>query len=77
MPKSYFLVPGYGAQGGKAQDIMSAFDKRGLGAIVNSSRGIIYAYKKKEDPENYKACARQAVLDMKQDLMSGIGTIRI
>ena len=45
MPKSYILVPGYGAQGGKGSDLKPFFNSDGLGAIVNSSRGIIAAYK--------------------------------
>ena len=45
MPKSFILVPGYGAQGGKGEDLVHFFDEDGLGAIVNSSRGIITAYK--------------------------------
>ena len=45
MPKSYILVPGYGAQGGKGKDLVHFFNEDGLGAIVNSSRGIIAAYK--------------------------------
>lgn len=45
MPKSFILVPGYGAQGGKGADLVHYFDENGLGAIVNSSRGIIAAYK--------------------------------
>lgn len=46
MPKAYFLVPGYGAQGGTAKDVVNAFNKDGLGALVNSSRGIIFNYEK-------------------------------
>ena len=45
MPKSFILVPGYGAQGGKGADLVHFFNEDGLGAIVNSSRGIICAYK--------------------------------
>lgn len=51
MPKSIFLVPGYGAQGATAKDICNCFNKDGLGAIVNSSRGIIFAYKNKYTKE--------------------------
>ena len=72
MPKAYILVPGYGAQGGKGSDLLNFFDKDGLGAIVNSSRGIIAAYKKDEysgfGDNNYADASRQAVLDMKKDL---------
>ena len=46
MPKSYFLVPGYGAQGGSAEGVKPCFNEDGLGAIVNSSRGIMFAYKR-------------------------------
>ncbi|MBR5047027.1 MAG: orotidine-5'-phosphate decarboxylase [Eubacterium sp.] len=73
MPKTYILVPGYGAQGGQGKDLGVFFNEDGLGAIVNSSRGIICAYKKdpyKErfGPEDYADASRQAVLDMKEDL---------
>lgn len=72
MPKTYILVPGYGAQGGKAEDLVHYFNKDGLGAIVNSSRGIIAAYKQKGyekfGPEAYADASRQAVVDMREDL---------
>jgi orotidine-5'-phosphate decarboxylase len=73
MPKTYFLVPGYGAQGATAEDLAGCFNKDSLGAIVNSSRGIIAAYKKdvykKEFTEKeFGLAARQAVIDMKNDL---------
>ncbi len=72
MPKSYILVPGYGAQGGKGKDLVHFFNKDGLGAIVNSSRGIIAAYqqdKYKSFAENgFADAARAAVLDMKCDI---------
>ncbi len=73
MPKNYILVPGYGAQGGQGKDLAPFFNEDGLGAIVNSSRGIICAYQKdpyKETfcPENFADASRQAVLDMKEDL---------
>jgi len=66
MPNSYFLVPGYGAQGGGGQDVVNAFNDDGLGAIVNSSRGIIFAYKKSDLP--YKEAAREATLAMQKDI---------
>ena len=77
MPKAYILVPGYGAQGGKGKDLTAFFNEDGLGAIVNSSRGIIAAWQKDEyrdkfAPENYADAARAAVLDMKQDINSAI-----
>lgn len=72
MPKAYILVPGYGAQGGKAEDLGHYFNKDGLGAIVNSSRGIIAAYKlkgyEKFGSEAYADASRQAVIDMREDL---------
>ena len=73
MPKSFILVPGYGAQGGKGKDLAPFFNEDGLGAIVNSSRGIICAYQKdpykeKFSPVDYADASRQAVLDMKEDL---------
>ena len=74
MPKSYILVPGYGAQGGTAKDLAPYFNEDGLGAIVNSSRGIIAAYKQdkyaKFGAENYAEASRQAVIDMKEDINS-------
>ena len=79
MPKSYILVPGYGAQGGKGADLVHFFNKDGLGAIVNSSRGIIAAYqndayKEKFAPENYADASRAAVLDMIDDIAGALGT---
>ena len=72
MPKTYFLVPGYGAQGGTAEDLKYCFNEDGLGAIVNSSRGIIAAYKKeayaKFGPEHFADASRQAVIDMIADI---------
>jgi len=72
MPKTYILVPGYGAQGGKAKDLAPYFNEDGLGAIVNSSRGIIAAYKNEKyasfGAEHYAEASRQAVLDMIKDI---------
>ena len=72
MPKSFILVPGYGAQGGKGADLVHFFNDDGLGAIVNSSRGIIAAYKQEKyasfGAENYAEASRQAVLDMQADI---------
>ncbi len=74
MPHTFFLVPGYGAQGGKAEDLAVCFNSEGLGAIVNSSRGIIAAHMKDEyktyfaDEQNFALAARQACIDMKNDL---------
>lgn len=72
MPKSFILVPGYGAQGGKGADLVHFFNEDGLGAIVNSSRGIIAAYQsepyKKFGAEHFAEASRQAVLDMITDI---------
>ncbi len=67
MPKAFLLVPGYGAQGGGAQEVLEAFDDNGLGAIINSSRGIIFAYQKMDLP--YQEAAKKAVLEMKKDIL--------
>ncbi len=70
MPNTFFLVPGYGAQGGKAEDLSVCFDKNGIGAIINSSRGIIGYYQKNDkfSDENFADGAREAALNMKEDL---------
>ncbi|MBN7771968.1 orotidine-5'-phosphate decarboxylase [Clostridium aminobutyricum] len=69
MPHTFFLVPGYGAQGATGADLRGFFDKEGKGCIVNSSRGIIAAYKKNEKfGEDIGAAAREAALEMKADL---------
>ena len=77
MPKSYILVPGYGAQGGKGSDLVPFFDSDGLGAIVNSSRGIIAAWQKEEyasyGEEGYAEASRLAVLEMKRDIHEAVG----
>ena len=74
MPKSYILVPGYGAQGGTADGLKPYFNEDGLGAIVNSSRGIICAYKQDKYAKfgslNYADASRQAVIDMIEDINS-------
>ncbi|MDE7156853.1 MAG: orotidine-5'-phosphate decarboxylase [Lachnospiraceae bacterium] len=76
MPKTYILVPGYGAQGGKAADLAPYFNEDGLGAIVNSSRGIIAAYKQEKYKEygekNYADASRAAVTDMIEDITSAV-----
>ena len=71
MPNSYFLVPGYGAQGGGAKGVVPCFNKDGLGAIVNSSRGIMCAYKKGDwKEEQFAEAARAEALRMKEDITS-------
>lgn len=72
MPKSYILVPGYGAQGGSGKDLKGFFNEDGLGAIVNSSRGIIAAYKNekyaKYGEEGFADASRSATVDMLEDI---------
>ncbi len=71
MPKSYFLVPGYGAQGGNAKDVAHSFNDDGLGAIVNSSRGIMCAYKKGDwKEEQFAEAARAEAIRMREELNS-------
>lgn len=76
MPKSFILVPGYGAQGGKGADLVPFFNEDGLGAIVNSSRGIIAAYQQEEyahmGEEHFADAARQAVIDMREDIQTAL-----
>lgn len=69
MPNAFFLVPGYGAQGGGAEDVKPCFNKDGMGALINSSRGIIFAYEKNgatKDGSDYAECARDAVIAMNE-----------
>jgi orotidine-5'-phosphate decarboxylase len=77
MPKSFILVPGYGAQGGKAADLVPYFNEDGLGAIVNSSRGIIAAYRQEKyasfGAEAFAQASRQAVVDMIADINGALG----
>ena len=76
MPKSYILVPGYGAQGGKGKDLVHFFNEDGLGAIVNSSRGIIAAYKQEKyanyGEEAFADASRAAVEDMVADIRGAL-----
>lgn len=76
MPKTFILVPGYGAQGGKGTDLVHFFNEDGLGAIVNSSRGIIAAYKQEKykefGAENYADASRAAVKDMIADISGAL-----
>ncbi|MBD5532956.1 MAG: orotidine-5'-phosphate decarboxylase [Lachnospiraceae bacterium] len=76
MPNAYILVPGYGAQGGKGADLVHFFNKDGLGAIVNSSRGIIAAYRQEKYQDigalNFADASRQAVIDMREDIQQAL-----
>jgi orotidine-5'-phosphate decarboxylase len=78
MPKSYILVPGYGAQGGKGADLVHFFNEDGLGAIVNSSRGIIAAYQQEKyasfGAENFGEASRSAVIDMREDIAGALNS---
>lgn len=80
MPNAYILVPGYGAQGGKGADLVHFFNKDGLGAIVNSSRGIIAAYRQEKYQDigalNFADASRQAVIDMREDIQQALAAGR-
>jgi len=73
MPETFFLVPGFGAQGGAADDVKPAFDKNGERAIINSSRGIMCAWVKQNDGENFGKCARDEVIRMRDAINGVIG----
>ena len=72
LPHTFFLVPGYGAQGGGAKDVALAFDENGIGAVINSSRGIMCAWKKEEglDPKDYAQAARREAIRMRDEINS-------
>lgn len=76
MPKTFILVPGYGAQGGKGADLVHFFNEDGLGAIINSSRGIIAAYQQEQyagyGEKAYADAARAAVLAMREDIAAAL-----
>lgn len=76
MPNTFILVPGYGAQGGKGADLVHFFNDDGLGAIINSSRGIIAAYQQEKyahfGGEKYAEASRAAVLDMREDISQAL-----
>lgn len=78
MPSAYFLVPGYGAQGGTAGQVVNTFNESGYGALINSSRGIIYAFRdpqfksSNKDPIHYAKASAQAVSLMRDDLLRSL-----
>ena len=77
-PHTFFLVPGYGAQGGGAEDVAPAFDKNGLGAIINSSRGIMCAWQSEGcDEKDYAKAARREAIRMRDEIMARIGKISV
>ena len=67
----FFLIPGYGAQGGKAEDV-ALYLNNGNGGVVNSSRGILLAYKKENKPEEFAACAREEVIKMRDEIRAAV-----
>lgn len=78
LPHTFFLIPGYGAQGASAKDIAGAFDSNGLGGIVNSSRGIMCAYKKEGcDEHDYAGAAYREAIRMRDEIMSFVGEIKL
>lgn len=73
LPHTFFLVPGYGAQGGGGKGVAGAFDQNGIGAVVNSSRGIICAYQKEGcDPHDFAGAARREALRMQKDITENL-----
>lgn len=78
LPHTFFLIPGYGAQGGGAAGAAEGFDENGLGAIVNSSRAVMCAYKNEGcDEKDYAAAARREVIRMRDDITSHVPVIRL
>lgn len=80
MKNTYFLVPGYGAQGGKASDLDGFFNKDGFGSVISSSRGIVGAYmidkyKNKYDEKSFVFAAREAAIDMRDDINSMLESV--
>ena len=80
MPQTWFLVPGFGSQGGNAQDVAAAFDGRGLGAIVNSSRGILFAHQRPEYATRFgasrwqeavEAATREMIAQLRAETLAG------
>lgn len=78
LPHTFFLVPGYGAQGGSAQSVRPAFDANGMGAIINASRSILCAWQKHNAAEeDYAKEAAKEALRMRDELMQELGTLRL
>jgi orotidine-5'-phosphate decarboxylase len=63
LPRAWLLVPGFGSQGGTAADVAAAFDQQGLGAVINNSRGIIFAHQRREYAERYGASRWQEAVE--------------
>lgn len=78
LPNTFFLVPGYGAQGGTADDVRFAFDKNGLGAVVNASRSILCAWKKQGAAEaDYAKAAAEEAVRMRDAIRGRVGAVRL
>ncbi len=78
LPNTMFLVPGYGAQGGAADDVLPAFDKRGLGAVISSSRAVLCAWQKEGCSEtDYAKAARREALRMRDEVVAKLGIISL
>lgn len=78
LPHTFFLVPGYGAQGGGAKDVAPAFDEKGLGAIVNASRSILCAWQKAgAAQEDFAKAAAEEAIRMRDDILSEVGGVRL
>ncbi len=78
LPHTFFLVPGYGAQGGGANDVRFAFDKNGIGAVINSSRGIMCAWTKEDGAteKDFAKAARREALRMRDDIRAVVGEMK-
>ncbi|MDR2531701.1 MAG: orotidine-5'-phosphate decarboxylase [Oscillospiraceae bacterium] len=78
LPNTFFLIPGYGAQGGRSGDLKAAFDSRGLGGIVNSSRAVMCAWQKEKcDEQDYAGAALREIIRMKNELIEITGEIKL
>ena len=75
LKKMFFLIPGYGAQGGKAEDV-AKYLNNGNGGVVNSSRKILLAYKEQNDEENFALCARREAIKMRDEIRQAVNSIR-
>ena len=73
MPRTPFLIPGYGAQGGTAEDIRAGFLEGGRGGLVNSSRGILYAYRRAARPDDWRAATSDAIGEMTAEIAAALG----
>ncbi len=78
LPHTFFLVPGYGAQGGGANDVKYAFDKNGIGAVINSSRGIMCAWKKEDGAteNDFAEATRREAIRMRDDIRAVVGEMK-